>query len=426
MCTENGTLLPSVLLPCCYLAGLENVGGFPYNWGMDILRDVFEQFDVDADVVGVRRGPMVERYEVKLGRGVRVKNVTNLRDDIVRLTGSENVNIISPLDNGLIGIEIPRADRQMVNWSDVAESCVETLDIVLGHDLDGKPLVADLAKMPHLLVAGSTGSGKSVFINTAICSIVARNTPERVQMVLVDPKQVELLPYQDLAHLAYPVATDADSARDALRFVVAEMDNRYRVLSEAGVRNIGEYHQGGGSMPYMVVVVDELADLMMVAKKEVESSIVRITQLARAAGIHLIVATQRPSVDVITGLIKANMPSRIAFTVASTTDSRVILDDSGAEFLTGMGDGLFTPQGSSKPLRFQGAWIDESLVKEIVGQTEGMVEKTIIDNDIIQRADSIAIANRYVSSSLLQRYLNIDAKTAQEVLKLIPSQEYVF
>jgi S-DNA-T family DNA segregation ATPase FtsK/SpoIIIE len=296
----------------------------------------------------------------------------------------------------------------------------------LGKDIDGNPLVADLAKMPHLLVAGSTGSGKSVFINTAICSIVARNTPEQVQMVLVDPKQVELLPYQDLAHLAYPVATDADSARDALRFVVAEMDRRYRVLSEAGVRNIGEYHQGGGSMPYMVVVVDELADLMMVAKKEVESSIVRITQLARAAGIHLIVATQRPSVDVITGLIKANMPSRIAFTVASTTDSRVILDASGAEFLTGMGDGLFTPQGVAKPIRFQGAWIDESQVKEIVGKTEGMVQETTINNDLIQRANDIAIANHYVSASLLQSYLNINARTAHEVLKLIPSQEYVF
>jgi DNA segregation ATPase FtsK/SpoIIIE, S-DNA-T family len=390
---------------------------------MDILRDVFAQFNVDADVVGVRRGPMVERYEVKLGRGVRVKSVANLRDDIVRIVGDENVNIVSPLDNGLVGIEIPRSDREMVEWESVDGS---PLSIFLGKDIDGNPLIADLAKMPHLLVAGSTGSGKSVFINTAICSIVSRNTPEQVQMVLVDPKQVELLPYQDLAHLAYPVATDADSARDALRFVVAEMDRRYRVLSEAGVRNIGEYHQGKGSMPYMVVVVDELADLMMVAKKEVESSIVRITQLARAAGIHLIVATQRPSVDVITGLIKANMPSRIAFTVASSTDSRVILDDSGAEFLTGMGDGLFTPQGVSKPIRFQGAWIDESRVKKIVGKTEGMIQKTIIDEDIIQRADSIAIANRYVSSSLLQRYLNVDARTAQEVLKLIPNQEYVF
>jgi S-DNA-T family DNA segregation ATPase FtsK/SpoIIIE len=412
-----------VSLPSRYPYWLAIVGGSAYNWGMDMLNDIFAQYNVNADVVGVRRGPMVERHEIKLGRGVRVKNIINLRDDIVRIVGDENVNIVSPLDNGLVGIEIPRADRETVAWEPVDGS---PLSIFLGKDIDGNPLVADLAKMPHLLVAGSTGSGKSVFINTAICSIVARNTPEQVQMVLVDPKQVELLPYQDLAHLAYPVATDADSARDALRFVVAEMDRRYRVLSEAGVRNIGEYHQGGGSMPYMVVVVDELADLMMVAKKEVESSIVRITQLARAAGIHLIVATQRPSVDVITGLIKANMPSRIAFTVASTTDSRVILDASGAEFLTGMGDGLFTPQGVAKPIRFQGAWIDESQVKEIVGKTEGMVQETTINNDLIQRANDIAIANHYVSASLLQSYLNINARTAHEVLKLIPSQEYVF
>jgi DNA segregation ATPase FtsK/SpoIIIE, S-DNA-T family len=394
--------------------------------GMDI-QDIFQEFKVDATVVGVRRGPMVERYEVELGRGVRLKAITNLRDDIARLTGFENVNIISPLDNGLVGIEIPRADRQMVDWSDVSESCVEPLDIVLGHDLDGRPLVADLSKMPHLLVAGSTGSGKSVFINSALCSIINNNNPTDVQLVLIDPKQVELLPYKGVPHLAYPVATDADSARDALRFVVAEMDSRYRLLASAGVRNIGEYHAQGSKLPYMVVVIDELADLMMVAKKEVESSIVRITQLARAAGIHLIVATQRPSVDVITGLIKANMPSRIAFTVASTTDSRVVLDSSGAEFLTGMGDGLFVPQGASKPIRFQGAWIDESTVAKIAGawKKSKAVEPTI-PNSLIEKAEQIAVSHQYVSSTILQRLLGVDALTAHKLLELIPSKEYVF
>jgi DNA segregation ATPase FtsK/SpoIIIE, S-DNA-T family len=392
---------------------------------MDI-QDIFKQFKVDASVVGVRRGPMVERYEVQLGRGVRVKAVTSLRDDIARLTGFENVNIISPLDNGLVGVEIPRADRQMVDWVDVVDNCENPLDIVLGHDIEGQPLVANLAKMPHLLVAGSTGSGKSVFINSALCSIIDRNSPEDIKLVLIDPKQVELLPYKDVAHLAYPVATNADSARDALRFVVAEMDRRYGLLSRAGVRNIGEYHAQGNKLPFMVVVIDELADLMMVARKEVESSIVRITQLARAAGIHLIVATQRPSVDVITGLIKANMPSRIAFTVASTTDSRVILDSSGAEFLTGMGDGLFVPQGSPKPIRFQGAWIDEESVSKLVGVYQKNIIETPVPRQLIEQAESIAVSHHYVSSTLLQRLFGVDAITAQRVLKLIPSQEYVF
>jgi S-DNA-T family DNA segregation ATPase FtsK/SpoIIIE len=392
---------------------------------MDI-QDIFNQYNVDATVVGIRRGPMVERYEVKPGRGVRLKNITGLRDDIARLTGYENVNIISPLDNGMVGIEIPRSDRQTVNWSDIVESCDNPLDIVLGHDLEGQPLVANLAKMPHLLVAGATGSGKSVFINSALCSVIDRNSPEDVKLVLIDPKQVELLPYNNVPHLAYPVATDADSARDALRFVVAEMDSRYRLLSNAGVRNISEYHAQGNALPFMVIVIDELADLMMVAKREVESSIVRITQLARAAGIHMIVATQRPSVDVITGLIKANMPSRIAFTVASTTDSRVVLDASGAEYLTGMGDGLFTPQGSPKTIRFQGAWIDESTVAEIAGVWEKKSQQTPVPQELVDKAEAIAVSNNYVSSSLLQHRLGIDAKVAHEVLNLIPSKEYVF
>jgi len=403
--------------------GVDFVGGGTYNWGMNILEDIFKQFDVDATVVGVRRGPMVERFEVRLGRGVRLRNVLSLRDDIARLTGYESVNIVSPLEDGLIGVEIPRADREMVEWEPVDGS---PLSIFLGKDIDGNPLVADLAKMPHLLVAGSTGSGKSVFINSALCSIIDRNDPKDLRLVLIDPKQVELLPYQGVPHLAYPVATDADSARDALRFVVAEMDNRYRLLSKAGVRNIGEYNELVGGLPYMVVVIDELADLMMVARREVESSIVRITQLARAAGIHLIVATQRPSVDVITGLIKANMPSRIAFSVASTTDSRVILDSSGAEFLTGMGDGLFVPQGVSKPVRFQGAWLDESLVKRVVGNWQGVVEDAGVPLELIARAESIALAQEYVSSDVLQVRLGVDSKLAHEVLKLIPSQEYVF
>jgi DNA segregation ATPase FtsK/SpoIIIE, S-DNA-T family len=400
----------------------------PILRGMNI-QDIFNQFKVDATVVGVRRGPMVERYEVMLGRGVRVKAITSLRDDIARLTGFENVNIISPLDNGLVGIEIPRADREIVKWGPELDECQNDLDIWLGRDIEGNTLIADLAKMPHLLVAGSTGSGKSVFINAALCSLLDGNDPKDLQLVLIDPKQVELLPYSGIQHLAQPIATDADSARDALRFVVAEMDNRYKLLASVGARNIGEYRDKGYALPYMVVVIDELADLMMVAKKEVESSIVRITQLARAAGIHLIVATQRPSVDVITGLIKANMPSRIAFTVASTTDSRVVIDGSGAEFLTGRGDGLFVPQGSSKPIRFQGVWIDEDIVSQyawVWRKSAQLAEQVIVPEELIAKAEAIALSSQYVSAKLLERRLGVDSKMAQEIISRIPSQEYVF
>jgi DNA segregation ATPase FtsK/SpoIIIE, S-DNA-T family len=262
-----------------------------------------------------------------------------------------------------------------------------------------------------------------------LCSLLDGNDPKDLQLVLIDPKQVELLPYSGIQHLAQPIATDADSARDALRFVVAEMDNRYKLLASVGARNIGEYRDKGYALSYMVVVIDELADLMMVARKEVESSIVRITQLARAAGIHLIVATQRPSVDVITGLIKANMPSRIAFTVASTTDSRVVIDGSGAEFLTGRGDGLFVPQGSSKPIRFQGVWIDEDIVSQyawVWRKSSQLAEQVIVPEELIAKAEAIALSSQYVSAKLLERRLGVDSKMAQEILSRIPSQEYVF
>jgi S-DNA-T family DNA segregation ATPase FtsK/SpoIIIE len=391
---------------------------------MDIIADILKQYNVNAEIVGVRKGPMVNRYEIKLGRGARIRDIYALKDDIIRIVGNENIGIVSPLSNGLVGLEVPREDRETVHWEKLADGVPTDykLGFVMGKDLEGNPLYADLAKMPHLLVAGATGSGKSVFINSLISSILHKHTEDTVKMVLIDPKQVELLPFARLPHLAYPVATDADSARSALRFVVEEMDNRYRLLAQNNVRNISEYNmRATEALPYWVVVIDELADLMMVAKREVESSIVRITQLARAAGIHLVVATQRPSVDVITGLIKANMPSRVAFAVSSATDSRVILDTVGAEVLTGMGDGLFVPQGVSRPIRFQGAWVTDNVAYDFEDEEEEEVSYHLID-----LVETIAQENAFVSASLVQRRLGIDFRTAETLLKSIPSQHLVF
>lgn len=340
-----------------------------------MLNDVFDQFKLSAKVVGIRKGPSVNRYEVELGRGTSVRDVSRIMVDIARIYGNDHVKLVSPLSNGLVGIELPREDRQLVEFREILESgdMSAPLSTVLGADVDGNPVTTDLSKMPHLLVAGATGSGKSVFINTVLCSIIERVSPSDVRLVLIDPKKVELSVYKDVPHLAHPIVTEPEDARSALELVVQEMDNRYSLLAKHNVRNISEFNSKvekgiikRKKLPLVLVVIDELADLMMVAKKDVEKLIVRITQLARAAGIHLIVATQRPSVDVITGLIKANMPSRLAFAVASKTDSRVILDQSGAESLTGMGDALFIPQGSRYPIRIQGAFISSEEVEYIV------------------------------------------------------------
>jgi DNA segregation ATPase FtsK/SpoIIIE, S-DNA-T family len=395
-----------------------------------ILNDIFSQFKVNAKVVGVRRGPSVNRYEVKLERGTKMSNVTSLSDDIVRIFGDENIQLVSPLEGGLIGIEVPRSDREMVEFGAIRDLGVLSapLHTILGNDMDGNPVVADLSKMPHLLVAGATGSGKSVFINTMLCSVISRMSPQDVRLVLIDPKQVELSVYSKLPHLAYPLVTDAQQAGQALEYVVAEMTNRYELLSKFNVRNIAEYNDAvargvidGERLPMWLVVIDELADLMMVAKRDVEKSIVRITQLARAAGIHLVVATQRPSVDVITGLIKANMPSRLAFAVSSKTDSRVILDQMGAEVLTGMGDSLFVPQGSFKPQRIQGAYISTDEVEEIVSMWDNVSSEDDVPFSFRHfiAASKVRDLLGVVSVPIIERNLGVSTKEARKIVAKI-------
>jgi S-DNA-T family DNA segregation ATPase FtsK/SpoIIIE len=395
----------------------------------ETLSNIFSEYKLNARVVGVRQGPAVEMYEIKLGRGVKLKALESLMDDIARIAGEENINLISPIGKGLVGLEVPREQREVVKFDAIFDRDILSapLSTIIGKDMDGNTITTDLSKMPHLLVAGSTGSGKSVFINTVLCSILALRTPDEVRMVLIDPKQVELNVYAGVPHLVRPIVTDPAEAGRALQAVVAEMDSRYQLLSQYGVRNVAEFNGGVDNgridrerLPLWLVVIDELADLMMVAKREVEGSIVRITQLARAAGIHLIVATQRPSVDIITGLIKANMPSRVAFAVSSKTDSRVILDQMGAESLTGFGDGLFVPQGSRKPTRIQGAFISSEEVEGIVS-VWGKVKKETVEIDYLQleRARQLKDLLEYVSADTIMRYMKVDSKTARAITEVL-------
>ena len=393
------------------------------------LNDIFAQYKVAAKVVGVRQGPAVSRYEVELGRGAKLNDIKSIMGDIARIVGDEHIQLISPLDKGLVGIDIPRDEREFVEFGEIfdEEILIAPLSTPIGKDMDGDIVTADLSKMPHLLVAGATGSGKSVFINTVICSAVAKNTPQELRLVLIDPKQVELSVYAGLPHLARPIVTDPAVAGETLRDVVDEMDSRYALMARHGVRNLAEFNAGVDNgmikhdkLPLWLIIIDELADLMMVARKEVESSIVRITQLARAAGMHLIVATQRPSVDVITGLIKANMPSRLAFAVASKTDSRVILDQMGAEMLTGMGDSLFMAQGSRKPVRVQGAFISSEEIEKIVSAWETFVwtePEVKVSPELIRRVQMTADNMQYVSIPMIESLFSLSHKEAKAVFK---------